>query len=169
VISPPDPSAERTILMNKSPDTSLESGSDDLDRRIDSPFESMSLLRPTYEPELEDALDRVEAELSDDAERRRDAIEVAVASAERAGFALSAGLLAMVTRGTSLVAMALSALPVWSRVDPLAVLAVSERTRRENRREQRDAEAQEDEANHALGKLLDRRPEKDGPDEPSGH
>ena len=49
--------------------------------------------------------------------------------------------------------MLLSSLPVWSRVDPLSVLMLSERDRKKREQQLRDAETLEDESDH-LGDLL---------------
>jgi hypothetical protein len=63
---------------------------------------------------------------------------------------ISSGLLALLMRGGSLAAAALSSLPLWRRVDPLAVLALSEEERWQ--REQDIRAAQRDEES---GRLLD--------------
>ena len=64
--------------------------------------------------------------------------------------------------------MALSSLPVWQRVDPLSVLALSERERRKREKELREAELLED---SEIGDLLrnegepDRKPPETDSDE----
>ena len=50
--------------------------------------------------------------------------------------------------------MLLSSLPVWSRVDPLSVLLLSERDRKKREQELRDAETLEDESDR-VGDLLE--------------
>ncbi len=125
---------------------------DDDEEDID---EASRLAAGFADAQLQDALHDVETQLRETADRQQDEIEVKVRAVERTGLAFSAAVLAMITRGTSLLAIAVSALPVWSRVDPLAVLAVSESARRANRREQRDVEALEGEANSDLASMLD--------------
>ena len=59
--------------------------------------------------------------------------QVTVSAAEGFALMLSLGWLGVLLRGGSLAAIAFSALPMWRRVDPLAVLTISEeeRVRRE--------------------------------------
>jgi len=78
-----------------------------------------------------------------------------IASAEGIAFAASTALLAGLMRSSSLLAIALSSLPLWRRVDPLAVLALSEREREERERTLRAAKKAEDENAAAVGELLD--------------
>ena len=94
-------------------------------------------------------------EITNDAERQADAVETSVSTVERVGLALSASFLAVLQRGGSLLAMALSSLPVWRTVDPLAVLALSKKERDAREKEIRAAEEDEDEASHGLGGVLD--------------
>jgi hypothetical protein len=63
---------------------------------------------------------------------------------------VSSGLLAALARGGSLAAAALSSLPLWRRVDPLAVLALSEAERWQREQEMRAAQREE-----SIGRLLD--------------
>ena len=55
----------------------------------------------------------------------------------------------------NLAAVALSALPVWRRVDPLAILALSDEERRKREEELRAARETEDQSEEAVGRLLD--------------
>jgi hypothetical protein len=104
---------------------------------------------------LWEALDKARAEIADDAARSSDATEAAVSKAEGVVLAVSSGLLTMLLRGGSLVAAAVSSLPMWRRVDPLAVLSLSEEERRKREREQREARTKEDEEGAGIGELLD--------------
>jgi hypothetical protein len=64
-------------------------------------------------------------------------------------------LILLLLRSSSLWAVALSALPVWRRVDPLAVLAISPEQRRKLERELREAEQVEDADSAELVRMLD--------------
>jgi len=100
-----------------------------------------------------DALDNLADQISEDSDRRQADIYQTTARVEGTTLAISAGLLALITRGSSLTALLLSALPVWSRVDPLSVLLLSEKERRKREEELRDAEILEDEKTR-LGDVL---------------
>ena len=63
----------------------------------------------------------------------------------------SAGFLASLLRSGSLAAVAVSSLPLWSPVDPLAVLAMS---REERERRERELKAARD-ADGRVGSVLD--------------
>ena len=99
-------------------------------------------------------------QISEDAERRQAEIELTTSRLERAVLAISTGVLAFLVRASSLVTIALSSLPVWSRVDPLSVLMLSDRDRRKREQELHDAETAEDESDR-LGDLLDDPAERD--------
>ena len=74
---------------------------------------------------------------------------------ERVGLAISTGLIALITRGSALVSAVLSAVPMWGRVDPLAVLALSPKERKKRERELRAAAEREDRDSRHIGSLLD--------------
>ena len=77
--------------------------------------------------------------------------------------ALSTGLLFMLMRSSSIWGVALSALPMWRRVDPLAVLAITPEERRKLERDLREAEQSEDTAGAGLARMLDQtRPAEEG-------
>jgi hypothetical protein len=59
-------------------------------------------------------------------------------------------VLALLLRGGSLAAAALSSVPLWRRVDPLAVLALSEEERWQREQDIRAAQREEE-----SGRLLD--------------
>ena len=80
--------------------------------------------------------------------------------------ATSVGLLSLLLRSGSLVGAALSAMPLWQRVDPLAVVALSKEEREKLQRDLRLAEEAEDEKAGGIGRLFDGAdPNADGPPE----
>jgi hypothetical protein len=102
------------------------------------------------------ALEQIRIEMTeteDQASRQR---QVVVSAAEGAMLAASFSWLALLLRGGSLAAVAFSSLPLWHRVDPLAVLAVSEEERRRREEDLRKARQLEDEKDRGVGRLLDR-------------
>ncbi len=100
------------------------------------------------------ALHMVGDQISEDSERRQAETDQTTARLEGLTLAVSAGLLALLARASSLTTMLLSSLPVWSRVDPLSVLLLSERERKKRRQELRDAEILEDQSDR-VGDLLE--------------
>jgi hypothetical protein len=108
-----------------------------------------------------DGLNMLGDQISEDSERQQAEIDRTTARIEGTTLAISTGLLALFARGSSLIAMLLSSLPIWLRVDPLSVLLLSERDRKKREGELLDAEILEDETGR-LGDLLE------GPTE-SGH
>jgi len=105
-----------------------------------------------------DALGMLGDEISGDADRAELEAERTRSRIEQVALALSTGVLALIARASSLTAMALSSLPIWQRVDPLSVLALSERERKKREMELREAEDEEDESGH-LGELFDSEPD----------
>ncbi len=57
--------------------------------------------------------------------------------------AMTTGGLALLLRGGSLFAMAVSAIPIWKRIDPLMILSLSDDDRHELASRQRAAEKAE--------------------------
>ena len=49
----------------------------------------------------------------------------------------------------------MSSLPMWQRVDPLAVLAISDEERERRKKDLLEAERAEDQEDEAVGRLLD--------------
>ena len=92
-------------------------------------------------------------QISQDEARQHEEAEQTRSRIERIALALSTGVLALIARASSLTAMALSSLPVWQRLDPLSVLALSDRERKEREKELRDAEILE--AEGAVGDLIE--------------
>jgi hypothetical protein len=101
------------------------------------------------------ALDEIRQEMAEDAALAAGERETIVSSAEKVAVAFSAGLLGILLRGSSLAAVALSSLPIWRRVDPLAILALSDEERRKREEELRAAQEKEDSSEEAVGRLLD--------------
>jgi hypothetical protein len=101
------------------------------------------------------ALDRIRQEMTDDARDLADAHQVTVSAAEGAALILSLGWLGALLRSGSLAAIAFSALPMWRRVDPLAVLTISEEERLKREQELRSARELEDRMEAGVGDLLD--------------
>ena len=66
-------------------------------------------------------------------------------------------LLFLVILGVSLAALAFSSLPLWSSVDTLAILALSDEERERLEADMRKAKEHEDENDRAVGNLLDDR------------
>jgi hypothetical protein len=105
-------------------------------------------------PTMQEALDRLRRELAFDALRLNREAEVVVSAVEGISLLASAGLLAMLLQRGTLMAMALSAVPLWRRVDPLVVLALSDEEREKREEELRKAEAEEDESSAEVGRIL---------------
>ena len=102
-----------------------------------------------------DALDRVREDIIEESESHALQSSVSVSIVEGAALATSIGWLGLLSRAPSLAAAALSSLPMWSRVDPLAVLTISEEERKRREKDLHDAEAEEDRTERAVGNLLD--------------
>ena len=115
--------------------------------RQDPSVLAMGTLGPTLEPAEWQDLEFGEA---DRAEAR-----FSVATAEGVGLLVSIGWLGAVMRAGSLSAVLLSSLPLWQRMDPLAVLSVSEEERRRREQELRDARDTEDRVEREVGRLLE--------------
>jgi len=97
---------------------------------------------------LLEALQRLRRELDDDPRLAQQ--ENLTLTVEGAALVVSSGLLALLLRGGSLAAAALSSLPLWRRVDPLAVLALSDEERWRREQDIRAAQSEEE-----SGRLLD--------------
>ena len=97
---------------------------------------------------LLEALERLREELQRDPQRAEQ--ETLTITVEGMALVVSSGLLALLMRGGSLAAAALSSVPLWRRVDPLAVLALSEEERWQREQDIRAAQREEE-----SGQLLD--------------
>jgi hypothetical protein len=89
---------------------------------------------------LMQALDQLGAEMGKDAALRLHEQLTMISAAEGVALAASAGMLLALLRGGTLVAFALSSLPLWRQADPLAVLALSDEEREEREEELREEE-----------------------------
>jgi hypothetical protein len=121
---------------------SIESAAEAERRRKDA----VKVASPTDQRRLNDALEQ----LAEDLRRASSELEPdasLVATAEGLVALLSSGLAAFILRGGPLLASALSSLPLWKRVDPLAVLNLSEAERWQREEEMRAARQAEEEAN----------------------
>jgi hypothetical protein len=101
------------------------------------------------------ALDRIRQEMTDDARELAGEHQVTVSAAEGFALMLTLGWLGLLLRGGSLAAIALSSLPMWRRVDPLAVLAISEEERFRREQDLQNARKLEDQMERGVGNLLD--------------
>jgi hypothetical protein len=109
---------------------------------------------------LLEALERLREDLHRDPRRAEQ--ETLTITVEGMALAVSGGLLALLMRGGSLAAAALSSVPLWRRVDPLAVLSLSE-----EERWQRDRDIQAAQREEEGGRLLDAPIDAPGPPEPA--
>ena len=91
-----------------------------------------------------------------DADEEATERDARIATAEGVALAVSTGMLALLLRSGSLWALALSALPLWRRVDPLAVLALGAEERRKLERDLREAARLENTTDAGLARVLDR-------------
>lgn len=96
------------------------------------------------ETQLWQALDRMRDDVMEDLRRDTRADEALVTRAESVAILVSVSVLAGLLRSSSLFALSLSSLPLWMRMDPLAVLSLSNDERRQRARELERAEHEED-------------------------
>ena len=68
---------------------------------------------------------------------------------------VSTSFLAILSRASSLVAAAISSVPIWRRMDPLAVLALTEEERDERKRQLCEDAEREARESGAVSNLLD--------------
>jgi hypothetical protein len=146
-------------------DASIVSDDDDDRGPVRQDAREIYRLTVLREQAMWDALSLVGEQISDDAERQQAEVEQTTSRVERVALVLSTGVLAVLARASSLTAMALSSLPVWQRVDPLSVLALSDRERRKREQELQEAELLEDRMASALGDLLETEKEDEDEDE----
>ena len=101
---------------------------------------------------LWEGMDSIRGQLTDEAGSER---ELQIAAAQGALLFISTALVGVLLRGGALFAAALSAMPIWSGVDPLVVLALSDEERRKREEALRLAREAEDRDSAGLGELLD--------------
>jgi hypothetical protein len=97
-----------------------------------------------FRTELERILLQLRRDLGDASESEAQKIDQAVSTAEGIAVVVSTGLLVGLARAGSLSALAVSSLPLWQRMDPLVILALSPEERERLNREMRAT--REDEA-----------------------
>jgi VCBS repeat-containing protein len=68
---------------------------------------------------------------------------------------LSAGFVAWILRGGSLVAAAMSSIPIWRGLDPLPVIAMSRKEREKRDKDKRVDQQEEDDLQKEIGDLID--------------
>ena len=107
------------------------------------------------------ALDRIRMEMTDSADEAASEQQAIVSAGQGVALAASLGWLAALLRGGSLAALAISSLPMWRGVDPLAILALSDEERKRLEEDLREAREQEDAKEKEVGRLLDDRPDLD--------
>jgi hypothetical protein len=83
-------------------------------------------------------------DMIDDLRRSAHEEELMVSTAESMTILIGISLLAGLLRSSSLFALSLSSLPLWMRMDPLAVLSLSDDERKKRRRELEEAEYDEE-------------------------
>jgi hypothetical protein len=113
------------------------------------------MARTSSSPLFWDALDQMRREMTEDAERHSHSQDLLMSAAEGLALMTSTGLLAVLLRSESLLALALSYIPAWRRVDPMAVLTLSPEERKKREQEMRAAREAEDRKLHELGDILD--------------
>ena len=115
--------AERTVAP--------ETGGDEVERervaRVVVDFLRMAITQP----ELFDSLDQMRRDVLESAQDEAAASDWVVPAVESISLAATTGLLAGVLRSSSLLAMAVSSVPLWKRADPLMVLSLSGEERRD--------------------------------------
>ncbi|HHJ15410.1 MAG TPA: hypothetical protein ENJ80_01810, partial [Gammaproteobacteria bacterium] len=85
-----------------------------------------------------------------------------LAATRGAVWTFSAGFLAWILRGGSLLAMALSSMPMWRWMDPLPILPISRRERDERKRKSQEEAQHEIEEHRAVAAVLDKRSHQGG-------
>ena len=140
----------------------------DLEERRDSyaQTESFASARTSGSPLFWQALDQMRREMTEEGRRETEQEQLLVAAAEGLALITSSGLLAALLRSESLLALALSYLPIWRRVDPMAILILSPEERKKREQEIRDARKTEDVSHQGLGEILDEPEKEPEPPEP---
>jgi hypothetical protein len=116
-------------------------------------------------PKLVEHLTRLADDLERGVHERASQTHLVGRVASFTGMALSAGFVAWILRGGSLVASFLVSMPTWRRFDPLPVLGLGERDRRKRDRTVREADEQEKRQFRGLDRVLTslhRRPNREG-------
>ena len=101
------------------------------------------------------ALDQMGLEMNSATDASLSQQETVISTIEGMTIVASAGLIAAIVRSGSLIALAASSLPLWTGVDPLAILYISDEERDRRARDVSAAQEEED-REYAVGQLLDR-------------
>ena len=104
---------------------------------------------------MKSALETLGKDVISDSKDHEHQIESKVVFVEGAALAFSTSIFAILSRVGSLVAAAISSVPIWRRLDPLAVLALSQDEREERRRKLREAAAREAQESGTVSNLID--------------
>jgi hypothetical protein len=113
------------------------------------------LPRFSLSPFLWENLERMRREMDSGEEELQEETASLARTAETLALATSSVVLASLLRTGSLVALALSTSPLWSRIDPLIVLGAAERKRREARQQAASGARAEEQIEQAVGRVLD--------------
>jgi hypothetical protein len=155
--STPTDSTTEDLAPPRSADLELLFGTRDRqdDGATSAPADASAAARTRVSPRFWEALDQMRREIAEDAQGEAERQNLMVSAAEGVALITSSGLVAALLRSESLLALALSYIPVWRRVDPLAILTLSPEERKKREREIRAARDAEDESRHKLGEILD--------------
>jgi hypothetical protein len=116
---------------------------------------------------MRSALETLNDDVTADLKESEEETELTVASVEGTALVVSTSLLAIISRASSLVAAAISSVPIWGRVDPLAVLALSPEEREKRKARLRKDEELEAEESKDVSSLIDAEAAHDAGDEKS--
>jgi hypothetical protein len=113
------------------------------------------LHRFSLSPFLWENLERMRRDLDDGEQEVQEETARLARTAETLALATSSIVLASLLRTGSLVALALSTSPLWSRMDPLIVLGAAERKRREARQQAAATARDAEQVERGVGRVLD--------------
>jgi hypothetical protein len=141
----------RTFARVEQPDVVLEEPKDLPMEPLSLPVKKMLVVGH----QLAERLTRLADDLERAMEEREHRSHLFGRVASFSGMALSAGFVAWILRGGSLVASFLVSMPAWRHFDPLPVLGGSDRDRRKSDRKTRDEHEQETKQFRGLDRVLD--------------
>jgi parallel beta-helix repeat protein len=127
------------------------------------PYEQNEIvMRPSPEDVLAESLDQMRRDVLDDADREGEEEDLWMRPAlQSMALAAFTGVQFLILRAGSLLAMALSWVPMWRRADPLMILSLSD----EERRDLQDSMRHADSGEQDLDAMLDGRSETDKDDD----
>jgi hypothetical protein len=143
----------------------LRRDSEALEFELSAPQHAARDLEGFETPAMQEALERLQREMALDTLRRNREANIVVSTAEGTTLVVAAGVAGMLLQRGTLMALALSSVPLWRRVDPLVVLALSDEEREKREEELRAAEAEEDWSNAEIGRILGGRAASREPDD----